>query len=68
MALIFRFMGKMPRGKFEYTCGICGNYEITNIPKDKNSATFDCGKCDMSINVWEQSDHWHISIGKKEQE
>lgn len=65
MAWIFRFMGKMPRGIFEYTCGVCGNYEITDIPKDKNSMAFDCRGCNASINVWEQNDHWHISIGKK---
>lgn len=61
MTWILRFLGKMPRGRFEYTCGICGNYEIVNIPKGIDKITFNC-KCGATINIWEQTDHWHISI------
>lgn len=64
--LTFRFMGKMPIGRFEYTCNTCGNYEITRITEGKGTKSFACKKCGVSINIWEQSDHWHISIGNKE--
>ena len=60
MIWIFRFLGKMSRGRFEYTCGICGNYEIVNIP-DIDKVTFNC-KCGATIIIWEQTNHWHISI------
>jgi predicted SprT family Zn-dependent metalloprotease len=58
--MILRFLGKMPRGRFEHTC-TCGNYEITSIPKDKDDMIFSCKGCNARIHVWEQSDHWHIS-------
>lgn len=61
--MIFRFLGKMPRGRFEYTCE-CGNYEITRISEDKSAANFDCKKCGLLINLWEQNYHWHMSITK----
>ncbi len=62
MIWILRLLGKMPRGRFEYTCGICGHYEITCIPKDENDVSFNCGKCGAIIRVWEQRTHWHMTI------
>lgn len=68
MQWIFRFLGKVPRGKFEYTCGLCGNYEVLNIPeklKLNEPVAFYC-KCRAIICIWEQLDHWHLKIIKKE--
>jgi len=56
----------MPRGRFEYTC-TCGNYEITQIPTDKDvlATSFECKKCHATIRVWEQTHHWHLSVEAK---
>ena len=64
--LILRFLGRMPRGRFEYTCP-CGNYEITQIPTDKDvlATSFECKKCHATIRVWEQTHHWHLSVEAK---
>ena len=61
MVYIFRFLGRMPRGRFEYMCD-CGNYEITDIPNDKDNADFNCIKCGSKISVWEQNTHWHATV------
>ena len=64
MEYILRFLCKMPRGRFEYTCGICGNYEVTHIPNDDKEALhkFVCKNCGMIIHIWEQPEHWHITL------
>ncbi len=60
--IILRFLGKMPRGRFEYTC-TCGNYEITTI--NSNDKRFVCKICEMKIHIWEQENHWHLSLIKE---
>ncbi|MCK4473917.1 hypothetical protein KAU40_01500 [Candidatus Parcubacteria bacterium] len=62
---LFRFLGKMPRGKFEFSC-VCGEQNFgLRIPADtKQDARleFTCKKCGAKITVWEQPEHWHMVI------
>ena len=58
----FRFLGPMPRGKFEFVC-ICGNYNLDlNILPGKEMETFRCPKCGAEITVRDQKTHWHLFI------
>lgn len=59
---LFRFMGNMPYGKFEFTC-VCGEYNSgLVIPANQIEARFTCKNCGAEIIVWEQERHWHMRI------
>ena len=59
---LFRFMGNMPHGKFEFTC-VCGEYNSSlTIPANQVEERFTCKKCGAKIIVWDQRTHWHMRI------
>ena len=60
---LFRFMGDMPRGKFEFTC-VCGKYN-SGLVIFANKKKFTCEKCGAEIILWEQKTHWHMQIFPK---
>ena len=58
---IFRFMGQMPQGKFEYMCH-CGSQEFDRQLDDSGNQRFLCKRCDTLYTIWQQTDHWHLRI------
>lgn len=64
---IFRFLGEMPRGRFEFSC-LCGKSNLDLIiPFDEDKATFVCQECGTEVMVWQQRldgepHHWHMQI------
>lgn len=65
MKIAFRFVGKIPEGKFEITC-VCGNwiheYRLTSL----DCQTIKCSPCGLEYTVIQQKNHWHIFVAVAE--
>ena len=65
--MIFRFEGKAPVGKFEFTCS-CGHWNQSRIDGDlREPKVIPCTNCGSEIRVWEQKTHWHVTVSAKEE-
>jgi len=58
--MLFRFMGIMPFGGFEFTCD-CGTWQkfdkITT-----GEVRLQCRTCQRTLRIWQQTSHWHLDI------
>ena len=58
--MIFRFIGKIPEGKFEVTC-MCGHY-LNEFKLISAGQEIICPKCGSKFEFVQQSGHWHLFI------
>ena len=64
--MIFRFIGKLPKGKIELTC-LCGSY-FDDYRIDSAGQGIVCPKCGLKFELvqhGQHEDHWHLFITPK---
>jgi len=63
----FRFMGKIPIGKFEFVC-VCGNYSDRENILSEDSQTVTCKTCGIRYVFTQQHNHFHLKVCISEEE
>ncbi|OGF27458.1 hypothetical protein A2331_00665 [Candidatus Falkowbacteria bacterium RIFOXYB2_FULL_34_18] len=56
-----KFIGNIPRGKFEFSC-ICGQYSGWKNNLNGENQTIECQDCGVRYKFVQQKNHFHIYI------
>ena len=65
--MLFRFMGKIPEGKLEFTCSCSAWNRVDYINSNctsENPIVVTCTGCNKEVKFWQQKNHWHMDISE----